>query len=304
MLPLFFFGKHPAENDFLCTPRDKPAVSELDRWLLDAMEWANAHSDAKWLDALSSGSAKAFVFRSPLKKKQLVVGALRPSRDGAGRQFPLVAATEAGADQAGVPVGALPIALEPVWQQAEAALAQASSTSTMTAPGSAELHPASVASDAYQNWIQSQQMPELRNALFTGDAAEARFEQAYAMLQECLVPYRGVEWPTTPLGLRLPLGSFGGAAVCFWLDLTRRITGWKKTIPSFFWSDDDAGGSMLMYLGSLPKHALRELWLPSDSNSEVCDLTSQATLNLGAPKPPLPQPDSASTVQQFLDSVR
>jgi hypothetical protein len=75
--------------------------------------------------------------------------------------------------------------------------------------------------------------------------------------------------------LRLPLGRAGGAALCFWLDLTRRLVAWRSTVPSFFWSHDGQAGGLMLHLGQPPPSTLSEMWQPSGERDEVCDLTGR-----------------------------
>ena len=94
--------------------------------------------------------------------------------------------------------------------------------------------------------------------------------RAIRWLRETVRPYQRTERPRTPLTLRLPLGQAGGAAVCFWLDLVQRLTGWLATIPSFFWSHDGTSGTMLLHLGEPPRVTLAELWMSTPSRNEIC----------------------------------
>jgi hypothetical protein len=95
------------------------------------------------------------------------------------------------------------------------------------------------------------------------------------LLCEAVRPLSGVEQPDSPLSLRLPLGQAGGAALCFWLDLTRRLVRWRATVPSFFWSHDGQAGGLMLHLGDPPACTMAEIWHPSGERDEVCDLTAR-----------------------------
>jgi hypothetical protein len=125
---------------------------------------------------------------------------------------------------------------------------------------------------AYRSWTRELELDDFVALVFGGDAAHA--VGAFALTEDAVAPYVGVENPDTPLALRLPLGQAGGAAVCFWLDLVVRLTGWRRTVPSFFWSHDGSSGALVLHLGGVSPAVLSELWLPTGRSDEVCDLVA------------------------------
>ena len=56
-----------------------------------------------------------------------------------------------------------------------------------------------------------------------------------------------------------------------------RLAGWRRTVPSFFWSHDGASGALMLHLGRVPPAAFGELWLPTGASDEVCDLVLPST---------------------------
>jgi hypothetical protein len=136
----------------------------------------------------------------------------------------------------------------------------------------------------YSEWTHSLPMSDLRALLYGAEpgtengaapglgSADA-FDTAVRFIIDLVKPHRGVDFPKTPLSLRLPLGQAGGAAVCFWIDMVRRAAGWKATLPSFFWSHDGGTGALVLHLGEPPKSTLAELWMPRGARDEFCDLT-------------------------------
>src|SRR5262249_29591391 len=154
----------------------------------------------------------------------LLCGALAPSRDSAGRLFPLAV----GAPLRMAPAllarpELLPFTLEGLWAEATGALAdlmgataQAASTLTLGAGQDADVAaPAAL----YGDWAIALPLVALWALLgpaLVSPAAPLR------LLLETLTPSRGVEPSSTTLSLRLPLGAGGGAALCCWLDVVRR----------------------------------------------------------------------------------
>jgi type VI secretion system ImpM family protein len=269
-------GKLPAAPDFLRFRAGSEAFQGLLGWLIDGVQRAAA-SGSGLTDAANS-AVQAMCFRG--RGTSALVGALAPSADQAGRRFPIAAVAELQleADLIGHPE-VLPLVLEGVWavtaqlvvelQQLERAELEEAQRDPARFEAELEFGVSSALS-AYRSWTDELELDEFLALVFGADMAHA--VGALALAEEAVSPYRGVEHPDTPLSLRLPLGQAGGAAVCFWLDLIVRLTGWQRTVPSFFWSHDGDSGALLLHLGRVPPAALRELWLPTGKSDEVCDL--------------------------------
>jgi type VI secretion system ImpM family protein len=276
-------GKVPWRDEYLNVGVDGPSFRVFDRWLTENIEFAAARAGDRWEDAYRAGVIHAFVFRPMRTQLPLLAGAISPSFDSAGRNYPLVvASTVARAHDFCRTPEALPLLLEEFWQLSSGAVAVARATRDF-APShfgddAADVDGTAVVS-AYADWAQKLPLVELWDLVYgAGGAANGR--SAVRLVLEAIRPSSGVELSDTPLTLRLPLGSVGGAAVCFWIELVRRSARWKVTIPSFFWSHDGNTGTMLLHLGVPPKSTLAELWLPTQQRDEFCDL-----LEFGDPQP-------------------
>lgn len=277
--PIGLVGKLPASADFVRRRADSAGYAALYGWLLDGVQ-GGAAARGDWLGQVPPGAVQAMCFRSPGNGGALV-GALAPSADSAGRRFPIVAAAELLLDADLTEHGeVLPLMLEPLWavtSQLVLELQEIDRTTLDAAELTAETDvDLSTALGAYRRWTEELELGELIALVFADDGARAA--AAFALVEEAVMPYRGIENPDTPLSLRLPLGQAGGAAVCFWLDLVERLTGWKRTVPSFFWSHDGDSGALLLHLGRVAPAALIELWLPTGSCDQVCDLIVPAQL--------------------------
>jgi hypothetical protein len=239
---------------------------------------------------------RAFMYRGarPGMELTLVVGALAPSRDEAGRLFPIcVAAPVIVSPEFVKSAHLLPLACEGIWQVAGESLAALGSNPTADLGARlAGLREPSVVSfsDAegvYAGWGEALQVWEL-DALITGFDQPDALRGILRLVAKAVQPYRKQESPSTPLSLRLPLGAAGGAAVCFWLDAVRRLVGWRTTVPSVFWSHDRDSGQLTVHLGEAPVATVSELWLPTERSDAFCDLSSPlavATVESLAPLP-------------------
>ncbi|MEO7034524.1 MAG: type VI secretion system-associated protein TagF [Polyangiaceae bacterium] len=290
------FGKLPSHGDFVRVGPGSALSARFEDWLTDGVEWAHARNGANWAEAFRAGTMRAFIYRGdvPGLEQALLVGTLAPSRDEAGRLFPLcVAASVIPAAEFVQSPHLLPFACENIWQVAGESLAELSSNpnADLGARLAGLADPTVVrfsdAATAYAAWCDALQLSDL-GALVTG------FEQVHGLrwilqlISEAVQPHREQELPGTRLSLRLPLGAAGGAAVCFWLDVVRRLVGWRATVPSVFWSQDCDSGQLTVHLGSAPVATVSELWLPTPQSDEFWDLAqplAAATIEASRPLP-------------------
>lgn len=292
-LRLGLFGKLPAAADFVRLEAAAEPFGNFDAWLVSSVEWAHQRGGDPWRRSFAAGSSYAFVYRAPAPRRlsPLLVGVLGPSADRAGRQFPLsVAAPLPIVGESLESPELLPIVFEPLWQTASDIVAEgaAGSGAVQSRLGDLNLELCSLpeAGASYQDWISNLPPRELW-ALLYGDDYEEQPQLALRLLIETLRPYRQVERPKTPLTLWLPLGRVAGASVCVWLDLVRRLAGWRATLPSFFWSHDGTDGKLLLHLGDPPPSTVAELWLPNAQRYEIVDLASRLDPDQAVALPPL-----------------
>jgi type VI secretion system protein ImpM len=267
-------GKLPAFADFVRLGAQAKLFEDLLTWLVDGTERSAAlRRDA--LALIGAGPLHAFVYRAGAGSSFLA-GVLGPSSDQAGRCFPSAVAAELPVSPALLQEpGVLPILLERIWAvtgQVATELQTQDRETILAAPGwqvDMEASPTQALA-TYRAWTEELPVQELLDLVFAGDVAAAA--RAIALTEEAVRPYRGIEEPSTPLSLRLPLGEYGGAAVCFWIDVVRRLLGWRRTLPSFFWCHDGSSGVLMLHLGQVSVRAFAELWFPTGACDEVCDL--------------------------------
>jgi type VI secretion system ImpM family protein len=310
-------GKLRSEREFLRLHASDPAFLAFDEWLVDNMEWAARGAGEGWSSAYASGSVQAFSFRVPGPTPAVVAGALGPSADAAGREFPFSVLTRvANAPAYARAPQCLPLLLEELWQIASECVVDATQTAGeylterlarlyLPEPGSP-----TEAAAAYTEWTGSLALSDMKELLYgvPHEEASVPFETALRFIVDLVKPHRGVDHPKTPLSIRCPLGEAGGAAVCFWIDLVRRAARWKASLPSFFWSHDGGTGALLLHLGDPPKQTLAELWMPRGVRDEFCDLTLDIPPARTAYLSPLPRVvaelagASGRPVDEFLDA--
>lgn len=288
-------GKVPTRAEYLPVPTHAPSFAAFDAWLSQATDTALARTGATWPPAFASGAMHGFFYHWAADEPDAALcGAIAPSRDSAGRQFPLALALplRVSAALAGRPE-LLPLNLEEVWASATAGLAELLDVGdpAKVTPGFGPSLAADVqeSDELYREWTSTLPLEELWALLGMGARDPAA---TLRLLFATVSPLRGRERPATTLSLRVPLGAAGGPAVCAWLDFLRRSLGWRSTLPSFFWSHDGKDGAALLHLGSPPKITLAELWLPTGAQDEIADLTAPVSPALMEALAPLPAPIS------------
>lgn len=277
------FGKHPSQADFVrtWTPQSGPLLA-FDDWLTQSVEWAHARGGDAFREAFRMGTVRAFLHRDvtpgQVSGGTLIAGAIVPSSDQAGRLFPLCISIPVQLSLAIERLPhLLPLMCEGIWQTAGECASALSLAPTADVAAVVAALPANESSDladaerAYASWGDQLPLLELW-ALIAPAHPLAALRNALRLLSEAVQPHRG-ESTDTLLTLRLPLGAAGGAAVCFWLDVIRRLIGWQRTVPSFYWSHDGTEGQLTVHLGLAPPAAISELWLPTSTRDEFCTLT-------------------------------
>ncbi len=306
-----FIGKLPTRAEYLPVPSWAPGFAVFDEWLSSSIEWAAARAGSDWPPTFANGAVYGFVFQARSSAPdEVLCGALAPSRDSAGRQFPLaVGAPLRLPPEVVSQVELLPFVLETVWSESTRLVLDALETGKPELAGDLRLEPAADVEEAarlYADWAAQLPLIELW-ALLGPALAEPR--ASLRLLLETLAPLRRVERPETTLSLRLPLGQASGLGLCFWLDLVRRCVGWRQTVPSLFWSHDGNNGAVMLHLGGAPKATLAELWLPTGRREEIADLTLRPAQALVDMLPALPGAveaalaSGATSVAAFLQAL-
>jgi type VI secretion system protein ImpM len=271
-------GKLPSQGDFLNLGVQAPAAEALRKWLERGVGWESEFSP-RLLASLDGAPPRVFLYRpeEPQAADRLIIGLIAPSRDQVGRQFPIVVFGEVclrdEIDQASV----LPLAAGDFLERAYPLIVNSEHIADPRAalagllPGVAE--GLGSAESEFDVWKENTPISTVASALFPLFGSDA-WRGALWMIIEATRPFRGQENPSTPLGLKLPLGSAGVGGVVFWLSLVRRAMGWKRTVPRAFWHVHEGGGAVVICLGEPTPRLLVELWAANENDETLCDLTA------------------------------
>lgn len=264
----FVFGKVPTRGDFVRAGRRTPLLDELDGWLQRGLL---AHRAPLPPD----GPPVAFVLDRP---GAVLFGTFVPSRDRAGRAFPLV-------------VGAVADAPGPVDGADVAGWAPALGASAACAAGVAA---GEITPDEALPRIEAPPDPGPDGFLDRGpaEAFGGAVEGVAHALPEALRPFRMAgAAPRYGLGLPLPADPAARpAAAAFWLDAVRRVAG-PRAATTLLWTAAGDRARLALFLGPPTPDALGYL-LAGTPAEGVYDLAA-------AP----PAPSSAPTLRALLDRL-
>lgn len=293
------FGKLPYVGDFVRYNVVASSAIEFEHLVQRGIDVA-AERGAVWHEEFDTGAMFGFLFAPRPSEGELLSGVVLPSHDSVGRRYPFVVFSTV-ANQA---IASLPH-LAPLALGEFLAGAADAAYDALDATGSVEsllvgLRPASVETLNqhqldYEQWTHSTHAAAAFGGTFGGRYLDDTPHAVETILQ-CVQPWRGVEYPDTPLAVRLPIGAAGVSSVVFWVDVVRHAAGWRQTIPSLFWHWDGEYGEMLLQLGTTPAASVIELWAPHEDSEHICDLVSPGTSSVAAVLDRLP-PGLAAVLQ-------
>ena len=266
-------GKAPWRAEFLRVSGQSIELRAFDDWLFRN---GSALSGSAVELGTSSALSHGFVMRVEHADPPLygIAGVLGPSRDSAGRSYPLAVAAPAAFDAAlGAHPEVAPIVLESYWDLAIDVLTEVRSAPPADSRALHELTDQPIESGdsalgLYGDWVKATSVDEFC----------AMLEQSPAWLDRALLAIGdAIDLPRSPASrsIRVPLGQAGGSALCFWLDVLRRSARRPARVPSLFWSHDGRSGDALVFLDTPDDRALATLWRARTgaADRDVCDLT-------------------------------
>ena len=232
MLPISYFGKLPAQGDFLRAANNhRPLIAILDRWATEGLDLLA--QDVAWKSLYDSAPGFNFAFMGS-RHRSVIGGHLLPSVDASGRRFPFMAGV---AFEVAKPLEFLarsPLAFTRMWSHLgrELSLAkQAGEPAPILNELSVYKANHTVSSDTlhhtFAGFLQAQTMGSLQQMLNTaGHQVDVR--RILLALGLLLRPVMSTGAPKMGKGLRLPLPSdppHRHLVSAFWLDLIAEFLG-------------------------------------------------------------------------------
>ncbi len=296
-------GKVPRHPEFLAARTAREPEASFDAWLEAGMEVASYRHGPAWAtSSFEGGPVTGFVWRAPRQARADVVlsGLLFPSRDAVDRHYPFIPCVAVPSRMIENLPHVAPLAFGSFLERVYTASCEYGFLEpgaiierlAMVAPPAPE--EISQAATEYDVWCDSTRLDTGWSAIFGENALEHAMSTIHALAAAC-EPIRGVEMPTVPTHVRLPLGNGGPGSAALWLDVVRRLCRWRATIPSSFWAIE--AGTLVVALGDAPPEALGDLWLGDRGVALGYDLTTPRASS----DRPMPSPDL--TMRELLDSL-
>jgi type VI secretion system protein ImpM len=288
-------GKVPAQGDFVRINAAERTALELVRWLEDAHELLRRGGSS-----LPSAPI-CFLFSASLARNVLI-GALVPSRDQVGRSFPVAAFAPLESTAAAVHFPLVPLAFNRFLEAVGALLAAVPRLMTSRIVEQLNALPLPGASE----WAvaEHQRRLQLSNSAVALTGQFHQQEDAdgphYAMrtfLMACAAE-KNQEPAKAKVVLDCPLGTDGALP---WLELAGRILQWKTQPPSFLWTQMPAP-RLLLSLGPLPPSALNYVARPEQSVAVYWPLKTSQKAAMAAAKQAL-SPEQRRAVEDGAVSM-
>lgn|GEM_PF-630017 len=310
------FGKTPSQRDFVRVNIGAPVVRALDEWLRESVMTLPS------LRAHLPPEPLPFLFRAP-DNAGFLLGVMRGSRDGVGREFPLAVFHRFEGSVHARDWPALPRAYSGFIAAASELLDQIDQTDktgaidTTLLPAALERlpvpEPATVHAAVVQGWQQLGRISadELLDRLFsrpTGNPEGDRWNDDHIygigmLLNAC---YRVAGHPQRSGSITIDCPVTSDSELLFWLELARRILRWP-TPPSVIWTQRQY--RMLLILGAPGPKLLGVLGTPGTFDDQIWPIITddEATAARGG-RLLTPQQRAAierpgQTAAELLDSI-
>jgi type VI secretion system protein ImpM len=247
------FGKLPTVLDYVRINHDSKTAIALDEWLSRALQ------DLTVAGQTFSSTRFRFLF-APQGSDQAITGVLGPSKDRAGRKFPLSVFAQLSVRGIARSFASAPRACAAFYEAADALLDAAPTLSRDEAAEKLASLPTPGAqaflaeSESLRSQLAERSFAAFSDSLFSGnpEAAEAALARAVSILvQVRMGPGERVN------ALDCPVND--EQDILAWLSLAQSVLGWSNDVPSLFWTTRSEPGRLLITLGA-PPPAL-PLWL-------------------------------------------
>ncbi len=252
-----YFGKLPSRADFVRYNFSAASFHAIDDWIQSGLRFVLDAGIDGFGQVYEHSGTTSFVFH-PHDGSDPVVGAIRPSRDSAGRKYPFFVGALCS-DRAALTrhASSTPYVFRPLLLVA-AELVDGAVQGQLSAQEVTEslrrLDPASIQSDEGVRHCEE----NLREVSFRafceyvwGEFEDPRKQAAFENLAHLLAPFRSGDPSQLTLGLQFPLasGDWLQASIAFWVESCRRLLARGDLEPTMFWNPDrSSGGAASMYV--------------------------------------------------------
>lgn len=262
------FGKVPARADFVRINHGFPASLELDTWLQQNLE------ELVLAGNRFIGPPLQFLFAAD-NVPQVLIGVLAPSKDKAGRSFPVTIFGALGVNFIAQRVALIPVACAAFMSELHALITDLPNldysqlkerVGAITPPHTDRFVETEANSRA---WLTESKAGEVLGRLFCDDKLsniQFALQTLFEVIDEIQNP-AGKKAKVLDCPAELDLDAF------LWLEIFCRKVGRPDRPPSFFWAESPQN-RLLLSKRIPPVHLLRDLALPEHTNSCIISIKS------------------------------
>jgi type VI secretion system protein ImpM len=287
------YGKHPAADDFLRLNASSPEIRALDEWLSGALA-AAGRLVPDWETAYGGFASIFFICGSGgVKGASCLLGALAPSTDRIGRQYPLVLFASLDESLVAKDFSAAPYSS--FLEEVEALLGRRTRLgrdSLFDAVGSLRPPDEAALADAQRahgEYLDGTTCSDAFRLMFADAGQE---ERALGIVREAC-GYVTPGHPPPGFGVRFPLGARRVDNAALWLGVLQQLLP-QGFVPNALWS----GSTMLTYFSRLPAKALTALWHTGWKDDSLYDLATESSDRARLPIP------AAQPLRALLTAIR
>ncbi|MEM9691823.1 MAG: type VI secretion system-associated protein TagF [Myxococcota bacterium] len=279
------YGKLPATGDFIRLNAAGEENTTFDQWMGASLHHAK-ESLKENFDGCYGPALGGFIYRGRDsggdEPERGMLGVWASSRDSAGRRYPMIISTTYDYEEMLAVGPGLPVAAWPFYEPAYALCAGGRGMSVEAFLAQVQqLRPVAIeqpeqALVGYRQWIQTQPIRGFWETTLA--TTESRFGVVQSVLATIEI-FAGQERPNTSLALRFPLGAADLYAASVWMDITLRLSGWRRTVLNAFWTPLH---DLMVHIGPPGTATFRELIVDGSDADHVTDLCRPPTMEPAA----------------------
>jgi len=277
---LGFYGKLPVSSEFLRWNASSAEIEELDRWIREGMYYAKTSLSSSWPMDFAQTDPWNFLF-VPREGLRFIVGALIPSQDKAGREFPFLIYHLLGKLEYSPALWCAPLRFRRFFTQCHDAIKEIANASDISkvedrvrSLGWSAMPDDESGEKLYRALLLGKESRELWASLF-GDFEHPDKYRLFAEVIECLDAFRQGGGPETSYSVKVPLLPSCREETYdlpFWVDLITRAAGKEREVRMLLWSRRPSKGKplLLVAMGLPSPHLMLLLVHPERIEEQSC----------------------------------
>lgn len=280
-------GKVPTHGDFMRLRASTPTMRAFDNWIRKGLHHARQNRAPDWEETYDEAPTHRFLFwGAGPNTPNVLLGALRPSRDEGGRGYPFMVTCEIP-KQALSPhhVAYLPVQADAFYAEAGDLVRRATDGAVPYKEVPKQVRQMEVGISVqptvphdHKRYLQHETMGTFLESLFGHFEDNGKY-RLFSNLFEALLPLRSHSASRLDYGMEFPLVEEEETlpnVTSFWMDTVLRVLDTPDASPSLFWTDprsDAASARLRLYVGVPEPQSFLSILASDPSDDRVCVLS-------------------------------